>query len=79
MMEPIEPRKRFEIVRFIIMSGWVVTILVSGLVIFTAVYLSIFNLSEPPEFIKSMANTAFGFLVGSFVALVKDFISEKSE
>lgn len=77
-MEETDPKKKFEIVRFVVLSGWIVTIVVCAAILIASTYISFTELVDPPEFLKSQSNTALGFLIGSFVALVKDFIGSRT-
>jgi hypothetical protein len=71
-------RKRFEITRFVVLSGWIVTILVCFMTIMAYLYVVIVS-NDPlkAQSIKEFTGIAFGFLIGSFVGLVKDFINIK--
>lgn len=73
MTEPTDT-KRFQIARFVVLSGWIVTIVISGIILASSTWMSVISGQDPPEFLKSQSNIALGFLVGSFVGLVKDFI-----
>lgn len=70
-------KKRFEITRFVVLSGWIVTIVICAILVLASTYMTVILKTEPPSPLKDHAGLALGFLFGSFVGLVKDFIQIK--
>jgi hypothetical protein len=70
-------KDRFDIAKIIVLSGWSLTILVCLVVIGMAVYSMTFH-SDVAAPLKEWGGMCLGFLLGSFVSLVKDFIKPVS-
>jgi hypothetical protein len=66
--------KRFDTAQMVVMSGWSLTILVCLCIIGAAVYQAVF-MGPIESALKDWAGMCLGFLLGSFVSLVKDFIT----
>jgi hypothetical protein len=64
---------RYNIAKIIVLSGWALTLLVCWATIIGTVWL-ILRGHPVDDTLKGFAQTSFGFLFGSFVALVKDFM-----
>ena len=67
--------ERFDVSTWIILSGWSLTLLSCFVIILVAAYLTLIGkpIDSP---LKEWAGMALGFLLGSFVGLVKDYISK---
>lgn len=64
---------KYDVTKIIVLSGWSLTIAVCLVIIGAAVYTSLQPESTPGP-LKEWAGMCLGFLLGSFVGLVKDFI-----
>jgi hypothetical protein len=72
-----ERKERFDIAKLVVLSGWSLTVLACLLIIAASTYMTISAKSiEGP--LKEWGGTCLGFLFGSFMSLLKDFLNEKS-
>ena len=65
--------ERFDIAKIVVLSGWSLTIVTCLAIIGSATYLLVSKVSIDGP-LKEWASTCLGFLFGTFVSLVKDFI-----
>lgn len=63
---------RYNIAKIIVLSGWALTLMVCFVIIIGAVYQTLTGTLD--DALKGWAQLSLGFLFGSFVALVKDFM-----
>lgn len=68
---------RYITTRGIIVTGWILLIVLCMLVVGTTLYLMF--LGQPvPKNLENWTSTVIGFLFGTFVTLIKEFMSEDS-
>lgn len=63
-----------DVAQIVVLSGWSLTILACFVIIGGAVYLAIAHPTTDMGPLKEWGGTCLGFLLGSFVTLVKDYI-----
>lgn len=61
-------------IRFVIISGWALLVVICMIIIGEVCYLSL-QATPVPDPLQKLAFTAAGFLFGSFPTLVKDLIN----
>jgi len=64
---------RYITTRGIIVTGWILLLILCIFVVGSTVYLMITG-KPVPEILLNWSSTVIGFLLGSFVSLVKEFI-----
>lgn len=63
-----------DVAQIVVLSGWSLTILVCLTIIGAAVYATMAHQGTDIGPLKEWAGMCLGFLLGSFVSLVKDYI-----
>lgn len=72
-LQTLDKRKN-EIVRAIIMSGWVLTLLLMVGIVGAALWLMLTG-HEVPKTLEQWGSVALGFLFGSFSKMISDYIA----
>jgi hypothetical protein len=70
-------KRKNQVVRLVIVSGWAITLLATFGLVGAAVALMLMNLPVPTE-LKQWAGISIGFLFGTFSALVRDYVLEEN-
>lgn len=68
--------RKVKLVRLIILSGWVLTLLLMISIVGAALYLSIAG-QEVPKMLEQWGGVALGFLFGSFSKIVADYVGDE--
>lgn len=66
-----------NLVKFVILSGWVLSLVATLSILFLALYLMMYNLPLP-EPLTQWASVAIGFVFGSIVNIAKDFVNNQT-
>ena len=75
-MVPVQPdKRRGMVVRAVIISGWIITLLTMVAVIGSAMW-AVLSKGAAPEELRQWAGVALGFLFVTFTSIVRDYISE---
>lgn len=77
MLEEVKPKfvadeQRTSVIRIIIASGWLLTIIMSVVILGTSSYL-MFNGGELPKTLENWSSIIIGFYFGTFMSLLKDY------
>lgn len=72
MSDPTEDTR--DTVKIVILSGWSLTLLVCLTIIGAAIYKALADPNMEP--LKQWAGMCLGFLLGSFVSMVKDYTTK---
>lgn len=76
MTGPVD-RKKGELVRIIIATGWGLSLLTMVGIIFISLYLIGFkDYTDLPDVLKQWGSLALGFLFGSFPSIVKEYMND---
>lgn len=68
-------KRKDKIVRWIILTGWVFTLLAMIAILGAAVYQVMLG-NDIPETLKNWGGIALGFLFGTFQTTIKDYVNE---
>lgn len=69
--------KRFITTRGIIVTGWVLLLFVGLVVVGANLYMWVTGMT-PPDPLQSWGGIVLGFLFGTFISLVKEFMGAES-
>jgi len=74
MPGPVD-KSKVKLVRMIILTGWVLTLLLMIGIVGASIYIMLQD-REPPETLKQWGGVALGFLFGSFSKIVADYVGD---
>ena len=66
------------LVKFVILSGWILSLLATLGILLVALYLMVTGLPLPSP-LTEWASTAIGFIFGSIVTIAKDFVTNQTD
>lgn len=69
-------KNRFDAAKGVVLTGWILLMLTCVGIILANVYMWLNGL-EVPETLSNWGSAVIGFLFGSFITLLKEFISDK--
>lgn len=71
-------QERTSTVTAIILSGWALSALTAFVIVLGAVYMMVISPDHTcPPVLREWAGTTLGFLFGTFMTMVKDFVGNK--
>ena len=76
-LEPNDPMdaRKVKLVRLIILSGWILTLMLMISVVGSALFLGVTG-QEVPKLLEQWGGVALGYLFGSFSKIIADYIGD---
>lgn len=76
---PVTAKKFQQVAKGIVLSGWVICMVASIIIVLSAVYLMVMHPEvKMPDTLREWASVVIGFMFGNMMTMIKDFV-EKNE